>query len=700
MVWCSLTSDVTEESRNARRRAARPIAVMLPHLPGLAGKYAIGADRRSTVAVMARWALRWSVRDLSCRTLDSALRLLSPRGTDEGGSMSDALVIVLVGALLVAVVALLIVVRRRPSPPPAPFDEEALRRLVENAVSSTARSSSPDDRVDHEPDLSHFALLSHEATAAAEAADAVRRTASEAADELTTRSRREAEQLRSDALAEAERTVAAARVQAAELRSGLDAERNRITVEATAALAEDRRELQEAEQKLRAATQALADEQQALVADRRRIGADQGELSSTKKALQSRADQLEATAAELARRAKELDDRQLEIAASAASQQAELTRISGLTVEAARAELLSSQEEAVRRDAAMMIRRIETEAQTSAKQRARAIVAEAIQRVASDQTAQTVVAVVHLPADEVKGRIIGREGRNIRAFETVTGVNVIIDDTPEAVLLSCFDPVRREIGRITLEMLIEDGRIHPHRIEEAFERARDEVEVLCQRAAEDALLAVRITDLHPELVTLIGRLKYRTSYGQNVLGHLIETAHIARGMAVELGIDPTVVTRGAFLHDIGKALTHEAQGSHAIVGAELARKYGESDDVVHCIEAHHDEVPPSTVEAVLTQAADACSGGRPGARRESLESYVQRLERIEAIAGAKRGVEKVFAMQAGRELRVMVKPDVVDDLEAHVLAREVAKQIEEELTYPGQVRVTVIRESRATEIAR
>jgi len=348
----------------------------------------------------------------------------------------------------------------------------------------------------------------------------------------------------------------------------------------------------------------------------------------------------------------------------------------------------------------MMIRRIETEAQTSAKQRARAIVAEAIQRVASDQTAQTVVAVVHLPADEVKGRIIGREGRNIRAFETVTGVNVIIDDTPEAVLLSCFDPVRREIGRITLEMLIEDGRIHPHRIEEAFERARDEVEVLCQRAAEDALLAVRITDLHPELVTLVGRLKYRTSYGQNVLGHLIETAHIARGMANELGIDPTVVNRGAFLHDIGKALTHEAQGSHAIVGAELARKYGESDDVVHCIEAHHDEVPPSTVEAVLTQAADACSGGRPGARRESLESYVQRLERIEAIAIAKRGVEKVFAMQAGRELRVMVKPDVVDDLEAHVLAREVAKQIEEELTYPGQVRVTVIRESRATEIAR
>jgi ribonuclease Y len=305
-----------------------------------------------------------------------------------------------------------------------------------------------------------------------------------------------------------------------------------------------------------------------------------------------------------------------------------------------------------------------------------------------------------LPSDELKGRIIGREGRNIRAFENITGVNVIIDDTPEAVLLSCFDPVRREVARVTLQALIDDGRIHPHRIEEAFERAGEEVESLCFRAAEDALLDVGITDLHPELVALIGQLKYRTSYGQNVLAHLVETSHIARLMAAELGVDPVVTARGAFLHDIGKALTHEAQGSHAMVGAEIARKYGESADVVHCIEAHHDEVVPSTVEAVLTQAADACSGGRPGARRESLESYVQRLEHIEAIASAKRGVDKVFAMQAGRELRVMVKPDMIDDLEAHLIAREVAKQIEEELTYPGQVRVTVIRESRATEVAR
>ena len=338
-------------------------------------------------------------------------------------------------------------------------------------------------------------------------------------------------------------------------------------------------------------------------------------------------------------------------------QQAELVRVSGLTVEAARAELLAGQEEAVRRDSAMMIRRIESEAQNSAKQRARAIVAEAIQRVASDQTAQTVVAVVHLPADEVKGRIIGREGRNIRAFETVTGVNVIIDDTPEAVLLSCFDPVRREIGRITLEMLIEDGRIHPHRIEEAYERARDEVEVLCQRAAEDALLAVGITDLHPELVTLLGRLKYRTSYGQNVLGPPDrDRAHRpGNGLRTRHRPDRGEPRRVPARHRQG------ADPRGAGFARHRRRRTGPQVRRVGRGRALHRGAPrrgpTDTVEAVLTQAADACSGGRPGARRESLESYVQRLERIEAIAGAKRGVEKVFAMQAGRELRVMVKPE-------------------------------------------
>ena len=469
---------------------------------------------------------------------------------------------------------------------------------------------------------------------------------------------------------------------------------------------------------LSAAAAALADERAELAADRDRTSTDRADLSRQRSDLAARERALQDRAAAADRRQEELDaqrsdlesastelgqDRvelQRRIDAQLAEHHAELARISSLTVDEARAELLASQEDAVRRDASLMIRRIETEAQATAKQRARAIVADSIQRIASDQTSQSVVSVLQLPSDDLKGRIIGREGRNIRAFETVTGVNVIIDDTPEAVLLSCFDPVRREVGRVTLQALIDDGRIHPHRIEEAYDRAYEEVESLCQRAAEDALIEVGIGDIHPELVTLIGRLKYRTSYGQNVLGHLVETSHIARLMAAELGIDPTVAARGAFLHDIGKALTHEAQGSHAIVGADVARRFGESADVVHCIEAHHDEVPPATVEAVLTQAADACSGGRPGARRESLEAYVQRLEHIEAIASAKKGVDKVFAMQAGRELRVMVKPELIDDLEAHVLAREVAKQIEEELTYPGQVRVTVIRESRATEVAR
>jgi ribonuclease Y len=300
----------------------------------------------------------------------------------------------------------------------------------------------------------------------------------------------------------------------------------------------------------------------------------------------------------------------------------------------------------------------------------------------------------------MKGRIIGREGRNIRAYEAVTGVNVIIDDTPEAVLLSCFDPVRREVGRLTLESLILDGRIHPQRIEEQYERAKAEVEALCVRAGEDALVEVGITDMHPDLIALLGRLRYRTSYGQNVLKHLVESAHLAGVMAHELRLPAEIAKRGTLLHDIGKALTHEVEGSHALVGAELARRYEEDDEVVHAIEAHHNEVEPRTVGAVLTQAADQISGGRPGARRESLESYVKRLERIEQIAGEKPGVDKVFAMQAGREVRVMVLPDAVDDIGAQVLAHDVAKQIEDELTYPGQIRVTVVRESRATEIAR
>jgi ribonucrease Y len=403
---------------------------------------------------------------------------------------------------------------------------------------------------------------------------------------------------------------------------------------------------------------------------------------------------------ELGEAERQLAGRETELSARATEHELELERIAGLTAADAKVELLRAVETQSRRDAAIIVRDIETEARTEGDSRARRIVVDAIQRVASEQTAESVVSVLHLPSDEMKGRIIGREGRNIRAFESVTGVNLIIDDTPEAVLLSCFDPVRREIGRITLEKLVLDGRIHPHRIEEVFERSKEEVEELCERAGQDALVDVGITDVHPEIVTVLGRLRYRTSYGQNVLKHLIETAHIAGMMSAELGLDPAEIKRGAFLHDIGKALTHELEGSHALVGAELARRYGESEEVVHAIEAHHNEVPPRTIAAVLTQAADACSGGRPGARRESLESYVKRLERIEQIASGKPGVDKVFAMQAGREVRVMVAPEQIDDLSAQLLAREVAKQIEDELVYPGQIRVTVVRESRATEIAK
>jgi ribonuclease Y len=405
-------------------------------------------------------------------------------------------------------------------------------------------------------------------------------------------------------------------------------------------------------------------------------------------------------AAELGETQRELDRQRAELAQLDTERREVLERVASLTADQAKTELVSGIENQAKREAALIIRDIETDARKEGDKRARKIVTLAIQRVASDQTSESVVSVLHLPGDEMKGRIIGREGRNIRAFESVTGVNLIIDDTPEAVLLSCFDPVRREVGRLTLERLVLDGRIHPQRIEEAHERSKAEIEQLCVRAGEDALVDVGITEMHPELTNLLGRLRYRTSYGQNVLKHLIESAHIAGMMASELGMDAVLLKRCTVLHDIGKALTHEVQGSHALIGAEIARRYGESADVVHAIEAHHNEVEVRTVEAVLTQAADQISGGRPGARRESLEAYVKRLERLEQIALGQDGVEKVFAMQAGREIRIMVKPTDVDDIQAQVIARDVAKQVEEELTYPGQIRVTVVRESRAIEFAR
>ena len=424
------------------------------------------------------------------------------------------------------------------------------------------------------------------------------------------------------------------------------------------------------------------------------------ELDRREERLTEELRRLRAQEDELDRRAAELDSARSGLAELEGERRRALEHAAGLSEVRAREELTRTIEAEARREAVVTVRDIERRAKTEGDQLAREIIAGSIQRLAAEHTAETVVAAFRLPNEDMKGRVIGREGRNIRAFEAVTGVNLIIDDTPELVQLSCFDPVRREAARLTLETLTADGRINPLRIEEIHERSRVEVERLCVRAGEDALLAVQIDGVEPELVRTLGTLRYRTSYGQNVLGHLVESAHIAGMMAAELGVDPDLVKRSALLHDIGKALSHELPGSHAAIGAEFARRHGESPEVVHAIEAHHGEVDPKTVEAVLTQAADACSGGRPGARRESLEAYVRRLERLEEIARAHDGVSKVFAMQAGREVRVMVQPEKVDDLRAQSIAREVARQVREELTYPGQIRITVVRESRATEFAR
>jgi ribonuclease Y len=494
--------------------------------------------------------------------------------------------------------------------------------------------------------------------------------------------RRSAERLDA-AQSDADEIMAQARAEAQEIRH--DAERQARDTARTA-----RSEIEEE-------AKALKDDIKTLREDLERREA---RLAEREQRLDDEVRRLEDRARELADVRRALDTRKADLDRIDEERREILERTAHLTADQAKRELISMMENQAKREAALITRDIESKARQEGDKRARKIVTLAIQRVASEQTAESVVSVLHLPSDEMKGRIIGREGRNIRAFESTTGVNLIIDDTPEAVLLSCFDPVRREVGRLTLDKLVLDGRIHPQRIEEIYERSKNEVEQLCVRAGEDALVELSITDMHPELIALLGRLRYRTSYGQNVLKHLIESAHIAGIMAAELRLPAHLLKRCTVLHDIGKALTHEVEGSHALIGAEIARRYGEEEEVVHAIEAHHNEVEVRTVEAVLTQAADAISGSRPGARRESLEAYVKRLERLEQIAGEHEGVEKVFAMQAGREVRVMVRPDSVDDIQAQVIARDVAKQVEDELTYPGQIRVTVVRESRATEFAR
>ncbi len=443
---------------------------------------------------------------------------------------------------------------------------------------------------------------------------------------------------------------------------------------------------QDAERDIKSRRAELNQQEKRLVQKEENLDRKMESLEKKEEKLQRKDEEIE----RIRRKTQEAHDQQIQ----------ELERISGLNFEEAREMLLQNVENEIRHETAMIIREVENQARIDGDKKAREIITQAIQRCAADHVAETTVSVVNLPNDEMKGRIIGREGRNIRALETMTGIDLIIDDTPEAVVLSGFDPVRREIARLTLEKLISDGRIHPGRIEEMYEKSKKEIEQTIREEGEKATFETGINGVHPELVRLLGRLKYRTSYGQNVLKHSIEVAHLASNMALELGADPVLAKRAGLLHDIGKAVDHEVEGSHVAIGMDLARKYKESADVIHCIGAHHGDMEPETIEAVLVQAADSISAARPGARRETLETYIKRLKKLEEIAESFDGVEKSFAIQAGREIRIMVKPDKIDDPGSILMSRGIVKRIESEMEYPGQIKVVVIRETRAVDYAK
>jgi ribonuclease Y len=439
----------------------------------------------------------------------------------------------------------------------------------------------------------------------------------------------------------------------------------------------------------------------------RELSGRQGDVVRLQERLTGHESELRRRETELERREQGVTDREVhakalqeELKATKDRELQELERVSGLTVNEAKHEVLTRSEELVRHELARRVRQLEEEAQSEARRRARNLVADALQRVAASHAAETTVSLVELPSDDMKGRIIGREGRNIRTLEHLTGVDIIIDDTPGAVVLSSFDGLRREIAKMTLTKLIEDGRIHPARIEEMYYQSKAEFDDHVRQAGEQAVFEANCGEFHEEIVKILGRLRYRTSYGQNVLKHTLEVVQLAGIMASELDASVKTAKRAALLHDLGKALTHEVEGSHALISAQYARRYGETQGVVHAIEAHHYEVQPQTVEAVLLISADAISASRPGARGESLESYIKRLESLEKLAAQKKGVERVYALQAGREVRVIVKPEEIDDDQAVLLSHEIAREIEGQLEYPGQIKVTVIRESRAIEFAK
>jgi ribonuclease Y len=434
--------------------------------------------------------------------------------------------------------------------------------------------------------------------------------------------------------------------------------------------------------------------------EERRLSERETVLDRKVELLETRDKDLGRRASEFGRREKTIVDREQELEKMVGEERRRLEQMAGMSAQDAKAELIRRMEEEAQADAANKIREIRESAKKNADREAKKIVALAIQRIAAEHTAETTVSAVALPNDEMKGRIIGREGRNIRAFELATGVDVIIDDTPDTVVVSCFDPVRREIARLALEKLVSDGRIHPGRIEEVVNKSRKEVDVQITETGEQAAYDAGVHGLHPELIKLVGRMRWRTSYGQNILQHSKETAWLAAIMATELGLDVAMARRGALLHDVGKVLTHEHEGTHVQLGVEVATKYGENPLVVNCIAAHHDDVPHESEVSVLVQAADAISGSRPGARREAFETYVKRLEGLEKIASSYKGVEKVFAIQAGREVRVIVLPEDVDDVRMTTMSEEIARRIEAELQYPGQIKVVLIRETRAVDFAR
>jgi ribonuclease Y len=475
-------------------------------------------------------------------------------------------------------------------------------------------------------------------------------------------------------------------------------ERRVAEAAARAAAAESERLLADARQRVvLAAKEELLEARQAFEeeAQRRRHESERRE-----QVLEQRVGGLEDRAKSLDQRSRGLDERERGLAAQELEARARLERIAGLTAEDAKRELLRRLEDEARAEAAALTRDLKEQARRTADKEAKQILALAIQRLAAESTVETTVAAVALPSDEMKGRIIGREGRNIRAFEAATGVDVIIDDTPDTVVVSCFDPVRREVGRLALERLIADGRIHPGRIEELVDKARAEVEASIVEAGEQAVYDTGIKGMHPELVKLVGRMRYRTSYGQNILEHSKEVAWLAGMIAAELKLDVQLAKRGALLHDVGKVLTHEHDGTHVQIGVDVATKYGEHPTVINCIAAHHDDVPHDSSISVIVQAADAVSGSRPGARREAFETYVKRLTQLEQLAGEFPGVEKVFAIQAGREVRVVVTPTTIDDGKASELSEQIARKIERDLQYPGQIKVVVIRETRAVDFAR